>query len=115
MKKILFYFDYWVFIATTLAIAGVFYEGMELKWFSIIGVFILVMDYSFMVATLIHIWAERKNKWLLLHVFSAVMILVAIVMKLLKIEYPTITLVFWYFYIWFLYGIKIVKCRIDSR
>lgn len=114
MKKLLVYFDYWIFIATTLAIAGVFYEGMELKWFSIVGVFILLMDYSFMVATVIHIWTERKNKWLLLHIFSAAMILTAIVMKLMKIEYPTITLVFWYFYIWFLYGMKIVKCRVDS-
>ena len=33
VSKILKYF---VFIATTLAIAGVFYEGMALKWFDIV-------------------------------------------------------------------------------
>lgn len=29
MKRIIRFFDVFVFIATTLAIAGVFYEGME--------------------------------------------------------------------------------------
>ena len=29
--------SFFIFIAATLAIAGVFYEGMELKWFGIVG------------------------------------------------------------------------------
>ena len=33
-----------------------------------------------------------------------VMIMIAIVMKIAGIDYPAITLVLWYFYIWFLYG-----------
>ena len=31
--------DIIVFAAATLAIAGVFYEGMTLKWFGIVGIF----------------------------------------------------------------------------
>lgn len=109
MKKILCFLDYFVFIATTLAIAGVFYEGMELKWFSIVGLFIILMDYSFMFTTVINIWAERKSKWIFLHIFSAMILVIAIAMKLLNIDYPTFLLVLWYFYIWFVYGIRIVR------
>ena len=36
-------------------------------------------------------------------------IAVAIIMKIAGIEYPAITLVLWYFYIWFLSVILIVK------
>ena len=53
VSKILKYF---VFIATTLAIAGVFYEGMAMKWFNIVGVFILIMDVSFIISTLVNIF-----------------------------------------------------------
>ncbi len=38
--------DVVVFVATTLAIAGVFYEGMTLKWYDIVGMFVICMDYS---------------------------------------------------------------------
>lgn len=103
-----------MFITTTLAIAGVFYEGMELKWLNIVGVFIMLMDYSFLISTAMNLWVEKKNKWIYVHIFSTFIIVVAISMKLLKIKYPTITLVFWYFYIWFVYGIRIVK-RYNDR
>ena len=83
MKKIVKIVNHWVFIITTLAIAGVFYEGMALKW-------------------------------LYIHLFSILLIIIAIVMKILKIEYPTITLVLWCFYIWFLYGIRIVIQHIEK-
>lgn len=114
MKKAVCFLDFIVFIATTIAIAGVFYEGMELKWFNIVGVFIMLMDYSFLINTVMNLWIERKNKWIYVHIFSAFILVVAISMKLLKIQYPTITLVFWYFYIWFVYGIRIVK-RYNNR
>ena len=39
MQKVSKIFNYIVFIATTMAIAGVFYEGMALKRFDIVGVF----------------------------------------------------------------------------
>ncbi len=104
MKKISKILDVFVFIATTLAIAGVFYEGMELQWFSVVGIFIICMDYSFIPATIIHLIIDRKNKCFIFHIVSIVAIIVAIIMKVVKIEYPTITLVIWYFYIWFLYG-----------
>ena len=101
--------DIIVFAATTLAIAGVFYEGMTLKWYSIVGILVICMDYSFMPATILHLITDRKDKSYGFHVFSMAIIAVAIIMKIAGIKYPAITLVLWYFYIWFLYGILIVK------
>lgn len=106
MKRIIRFFDIFVFIATTLAIAGVFYEGMELKWFDVVGILVIFMDYSFLLSTAINLFAEKNTKWFKIHIVSLVMLLVAIAMKLLDIPYPTLLLVFWYFYLWFLYGIR---------
>ena len=109
LRRITKIIDIIVFAATTLAIAGVFYEGMTLKWYSIVGILVICMDYSFMPATILHLITDRKDKSYGFHVFSMVIIAVAIIMKIAGIKYPAITLVLWYFYIWFLYGILIVK------
>ncbi len=101
--------DIFVFVATTLAIAGVFYEGMTLKWYDAVGILVICMDYSFMPATIIHLVIDRKDKMICFHVFSMIIILIAIVMKIIGMDYPAITLVLWYFYIWFVYGILNVK------
>ena len=42
--------DIIVFAAATLAIAGVFYEGMTLKWYGFVGILVICMDYSFAAA-----------------------------------------------------------------
>ena len=60
-------------------------------------------------ATIIHLIVDRKEKMIWFQVFSTVIILIAIVMKISETEYPAITLVLWYFYIWFLYGTINVK------
>ena len=109
LRKVSKIIDAFVFIATTLAIAGVFYEGMTLKWYDLVGILVICMDYSFMPATVIHLIVDRKEKTIWFHVFSMVIILIAIVMKIAGKDYPAITLVLWYFYIWFLYGALNVK------
>ncbi len=108
MKKISKILNYCVFIATTLAIAGVFYEGMALKWFDVVGVFILTMDVLFILSTIINLFVCRKSKWMYVNLFSILMIIVALVMKLCSVSYPLWSLVFWYFYIWFVYGIQVI-------
>ena len=40
IKKIIKVMDIAVFVFTTIAIAGVFYEGMTLKWYDVVGIFI---------------------------------------------------------------------------
>ena len=111
LRRITAIVDVIVFAATTLAIAGVFYEGMTLRWYDFVGILVIGMDYSFMPATILHLAADRKTKSYGFHVFSLVIIIIAVVMKIAGIEYPAIALVLWYFYIWFLYGILIIKRR----
>ena len=101
--------DIVVFTATTLVIAGVFYEGMTLKWYDFVGVLVIFMDYSFMPATVIHLITDRKEKTIWIHRFSMIIIIIAVVMKFAAVDYPAITLVLWYFYIWFFYGFLVVK------
>jgi hypothetical protein len=116
LRKVSKIIDVFVFTATTLAIAGVFYEGMTLKWYDIVGILVICMDYSFMPATIIHLIVDRKEKTIWFHVFSMIIILIAIAMKIAGIDYPAITLVLWYFYIWFLYGaLNIKTIWLDKR
>jgi hypothetical protein len=106
--------DIAVFVFTTMAIAGVFYEGMTLKWYDIVGVLVVCMDYTFMPATILHLIVDRNDKWIALHIFSMILIIVAVVMKVGGIPYPAITLVFWYFYLWFLYGSILIRRYISA-
>ena len=107
--------DMIVFVATTLAIAGVFYEGMTMKWYDFVGVLVVCMDYTFLLATIIHLIADRKEKRVSVHYFSFAILIVAIIMKMAGLEYPATVLVLWYFYIWFLYGIIIIKTNSAVR
>jgi hypothetical protein len=43
-----------------------------------------------------------------------ILIIVAVVMKVGGIQYPAITLVFWYFYLWFLYGSILIRRYISA-
>ena len=115
IEKISRVLDVAVFVFTTLAIAGVFYEGMTLKWYDIVGVFVVCMDYTFMPATILHLIVDRNDKWIALHIFSMVLIIAAVVMKVGGIPYPAITLLFWYFYLWFLYGSILIRRYISER
>lgn len=109
IRKITGFIDIVVFAATTLAIAGVFYEGMTLEWYDFVGILVICMDYSFMPATILHLITDRKEKTIWIHLFSLAIIAAAVIMKLASMEYPAITLVLWYFYIWFFYGFLIVR------
>lgn len=119
LKKIVKVMDIAVLVFTTIAIAGVFYEGMTLKWYDIVGIFVICMDYSFLPTTVLHLITDRKEKWYALHIFSALLIVVAIIMKITGIAYPAITLLLWYFYLWFLYGSilvgRYVQKRVDTK
>lgn len=84
-----------------------FYEGMEQQWIDLVVIFILSMDYSFLLSTIVNVILYRKTKWLYINLISLLFLVIAIIMKLCNIQYPSIALVLWYFYIWFLYGIQI--------
>ena len=51
----------------------------------------------------------RSEETIWIHLFSLAIIVAAVIMKLASMEYPAITLVLWYSYIWFFYGFLIVR------
>ena len=109
LQKLTGILDIIVFAAATLAIAGVFYEGMTLKWYGFVGVLVVCMDYTFLPATVLHLIADRSMKERAVHIFSLLLVIAAVVMKICGIAYPPLTLVLWYFYIWFLYGSLLIR------
>ena len=104
-----------VFVLTTMAIAGVFYEGMTLQWYNIVGILVILMDYSFMTATMLHLIVDQKDKAAAVHLFSMVLIITAVILKIRGVPYPAVTLLFWYFYIWFLYGSILVRRFVNLK
>jgi len=48
---------------------------MALKWFDIVEVFILAMDVSFIISTLVNLFVDRKTKWIYVNIFSILMII----------------------------------------
>ena len=89
---------------------GIVYEGYALQWFNVVGVLILIADCLFLLSTVVNLFYFRKCKAIFtFSIISLIMIVIAVVMKVMEIEYPIITLVLWLFYIWFYYGIMLSK------
>ena len=111
MKNLIKILSIITFILATVTVAGIFYEGMILKWLSFVGVLIPLTDIAFLLATCSGIYYYRKHKALFFsHLFSFLIILLAIIIiiifgKLL----PKYLFVFWEFYILYFYGIITIK------
>jgi len=94
-----------VFLTATLSIAAVFYEGITLKWYPAVTIFILIMDYSFLLSTIYNLITARKDKLMFpFSLFSLLLIIAALVLKITGTAYPPAALTLWYFYIWLYYG-----------
>ncbi|SFU60526.1 hypothetical protein [Butyrivibrio sp. INlla21] len=109
LRKVLRVVDIVVFVCATLAIAGVFCEGMAKKWYDFVGVFVFCSDYSFLIATVLHVIADRKEKIAFVHYFSLTILIVGLIMKVAGIPYHPLVLTIWFQYIWFLYGIILAR------
>ena len=96
-----------VFIFAAVLIILVFYEGMTLKWYDCVALFLIATDILFILATILNVIFNKKNKKIFyLNIFSIIIILVMFILKFLKIEHPKWGVTLWYFYILFLYGIQ---------
>ena len=72
------------FLSATLTIASITYEGMVLKWFSFVGVSILITDILFLFSTVIGVFYYKNNKTLFyIHLISSFVILTGIVITLI--------------------------------
>jgi len=113
--RILAVVNFLVFLLALTLNISIFYEGVILKWFDFVSVLILITDISFIVATVLNLLLNRRNKIILfLNILSALFICIAVVIAVLKIDYPKWCFVFWNFYILYFYGtqatIYIYKC-----
>jgi hypothetical protein len=93
-----------------MTVAGIFYEGLILKWLDYVGSLILLTDIAFLLATIAGLFYYKKHKLLFLcHLFSAIIIVIAIILGLFKIEFSKWLFLLWEFYILYFYGIIIAK------
>jgi hypothetical protein len=98
-----------VFLFATALVMSIFYEGLMLKWFAIVPILILVTDTSFIIATVLNLIFNRNKKLILyLNIFSALFVLIAIIMKVFNIIYPQWGMILWNFYILYFYGVQSV-------
>ena len=111
MKNLIKTLSIMTFLSATITVAGIFYEGMILKWLSFVGVSILITDIFFLIATLVGVFYYRSNKTLFYsHLFSVFVILIGIVMTLIfGKDIPKFLFLLWEFYILYFYGIVICK------
>lgn len=110
MKQIVRFLNTFVFLAATAVLVGVFYEGMAREWFPIVGVFILAADYSFLASTLINlVYFRKQKKLLIMSLLSAILIVIAVVMRARGMSYPIWSLTAWNYYIWLYYGYLVLK------
>jgi hypothetical protein len=98
------------FTLSTITVASIFYEGLILKWLDYVGSLILLTDIAFLLATVAGLFYYKKHNLLFLcHLFSAIIIVIAILLALFKIEFSKWLFLLWEFYILYFYGIIIVK------
>jgi hypothetical protein len=111
MKNLIKLLSIVTFLSATVTVASIFYEGMVLKWFSFVGVLILVTDISFLMATVAGIFYYKSSKKLFYsHLFSTFVILVGIVIHLIfGRDIPKVLFLLWEFYILYFYGIVVCK------
>ena len=109
-----------VFLSASALNMSIFYEGLMLEWFDFVPVLILITDISFILATVLSLLLNRKNRIIFfLNILSVLLICISVVLAVLKIDYPKLCFVLWNFYILYFYGtlatINIYKCIKSKR
>jgi len=110
LKNLVRILNYVVAALAASVVISIFYEGMVLRWFSFVPVFMIAADAAFIIATICNLMYFKKRKLLLaLNILSAVLIIAALATKALGWEHPEIFGVVWYFYIFFYYYTMVIK------
>ena len=111
MKNLIKVLSITTFLSATVTVAGIFYEGVVLKWFTIVGTSMHVTDILFLIVTIAGVFYYKNNKPLFnTHLISIFIILVGVIIKIIfGKEIPGFLLVFWFFYILYFYGVIVCK------
>ena len=109
IMKILNVINFIVFLLATVLVASIFYEGLTLRWYDFVPVFIILTDVFFMFATILNLLFNRKNKVILyLNVFSVILISITLILKFFNIEHPRWGVTVWFVYILYFYGTQVI-------
>jgi uncharacterized membrane protein len=111
MKWVVKILSIMTFLSATITIASIFYEGMVLKWFSYVGISIVITDIFFLMATIVGVFYYKDNKTLFYsHLFSFFVIFVGVIVTLIYgKDIPKILFLLWEFYILYFYGVVVCK------
>ena len=111
MKNIIKVLSITTLLSATVTVASIFYEGMVLKWFSYVGISILITDILFLIATIAGVFYYKRNKTLFyVHLFSIFVIIVGVAISLIfGKDIPKFLFMLWEFYILYFYGIVVCK------
>ena len=111
MKNLIKILSITTFLLATATIVSISYEGMILKWLSFVGYLIYATDILFLITTIIGILYYKSYKKLFIsHLFSIFVILIGITTTLIfGKDMPKILFLLWEFYIFYFYGIIVVK------
>jgi len=109
MKNLIKALSITTFVSSSLTVASICYEGMVLKWFSYVGISIIITDTFFLLATAAGIFYYKRNKTLFYsHLFSFFVVLAGIIITLfLGKEVPKLLFLLWEFYILYFYGVVV--------
>jgi hypothetical protein len=86
------------------------YEGLTLEWYAFVPILILACDILFIIATVLNLIYSRNERLIFwIHIFSMVLIGIALVMKVFDISYPAWGVVIWDFYMAYFYGLLVIR------
>jgi hypothetical protein len=109
MKKAVKIINSIVFIFFTFVVMSIFYEGLVLEWYSFVALLIIISDIFFIIATILNIIVNRKIKIIFFfNIFSICIICVAIILKIINVDYPKWSILIWNFFILYFYGVQFV-------
>lgn len=111
MKQVIRIVNAVVFAGALATVAVGFYEGMTLVTYQLpLAIAVYIMDYSFMIATALHLFYFRKNKAIrICSVISALLIITGYVIQFKMGGYSAWELLLYDFYIMIYYGILVLK------
>ncbi len=100
-----------VFMAALFTVGIVFYEGLVQKQLEVpLEAAIYVLDYSFIIAVILHFICDRRNKVALyFNIFNTILILAAFGIKFMNGIMPAFSILFWDFYIMLYFGVLVLR------
>jgi hypothetical protein len=111
MKTLIKILSITTFMLSTATVVSIFYEGMLLRWFSFVKIFIFLTDIFFLLTTFAGLFYYKNNKLLFFwHLISLLVICIGIVIMIIfGKDIPKWLFTFWEFYILYFYGLVVAR------